>query len=109
MTAQDEAYVRHQRILREAAQSMRELHPISHPRHEMWDRMARLCESVAAGGAGGQVLEIAIAYLATVGRPDLDGSLHLEPMAGYHVIEEHVGGCNGKCVGDRHYLIRGTT
>lgn len=101
---------RNRRTLRAAAQSMRELHPISHPRHEMWDLMGGLCETVANGAAGGIVLAIAHSYLATVDRPDLDGSVHDMPQTeGYVVTGEHVGGCNGRCIGDRHYLIRGTT
>lgn len=68
-----------QLTFREAATSARELHPISHPRHEMWEQLARLWEGCAARPElAAQALYIlaltaARAYLAAVDRPDIDG------------------------------------
>jgi len=77
------------RLLREAATQMREQHPVSHPRHEMWDLMAAVLEesasrqavlddslSVPATPVGvGAVVRVARSYLAAVGRPDVDGGV----------------------------------
>lgn len=60
------------RTLREAATSMRELHPMSHPRHEYWEQMALMLEETAAANVcPDRVCSVAITYLASVGRPDI--------------------------------------
>jgi hypothetical protein len=70
------------KLLREAATQMREQHPTSHPRHEMWFTLAQLLENVARAGyvsaldaVGSQTLAVAQSYLAAVDRPDIDGGL----------------------------------
>jgi hypothetical protein len=68
------------RILRETATLMKEHHPTSHPRHEMWSEMAKLMEEAAKPIHDHDLLRhlampVAQAYCAAVGRPDLDGSL----------------------------------
>lgn len=52
---------------REAALAMREQHPVSHPRHAMWDALAAQVESDRGA------LLVAQTYLAAVDRPDIDG------------------------------------
>jgi hypothetical protein len=63
------------RELREAALSMRVQHPLSHPRHEMWEQMARLMEKAALGVHPEALLEqvslVGQAYNAAVDRPDI--------------------------------------
>jgi len=71
-----------QRTLRDAATQMREQHPVSHPRHEMWWELASLLEyianpdlSCAGTETTSRVLFVARAYLAAVERPDIEGRI----------------------------------
>lgn len=63
---------RRKRILRETAMSMREHHPIGHPRHEMWEQFALMMEETAAANVcPDRVLAVCETYLAAVDRPDI--------------------------------------
>lgn len=65
--------------LRKAAHAMREQHPASHPRHEMWYTLAGLLDSEASKRGAEfimpEVVRVAEAYLAAVARPDISEEL----------------------------------
>ena len=67
--------------LRSAALSMREQHPMSHPRHEMWFTLAEWLEGVAMlpdymrGSEFESALKVARAYNSAIERPDITSDL----------------------------------
>lgn len=66
------------REARQAATSMREQHPSSHPRHEMWFALADFIDDQVrffGKALPAKVLNVVRAYNAAIDRPDLDGSV----------------------------------
>jgi hypothetical protein len=81
------------RARREAAHSMRECHPVSHPRHEMWFTLSTLLDldardiqnpkrylasptiSAQHEALSSTIGTVARAYLAAVDRPDISEEL----------------------------------
>jgi hypothetical protein len=62
--------------LREAANAMREQHPASHPRHEMWFTLAAFLDDESKKNIPmPAAVKVAEAYLAAVDRPDIDGGI----------------------------------